>query len=147
MATVVVDDRLLAAVLLREEPDNLARVRSQGRLFTTGLWYHRLCRALAAGRVAGRLSSSFLKAPVDVATAALAAVVRLPEEVGLVSLRELAWPMGRVLAGHRLNVLGLEAVCASQWLGATLCLAETNVSPALLAAASDLGVPVARLGV
>jgi len=147
VATVVVDDRLLAAVLLRQEPEGLASVRRQGRLFTTGLWYHRLCRALAAGRVAGTLSSGFLKAPVDVATAALAAVVRLPAEVGLVSLRDLAWPMGRALTRHRLNVISLEALCATQRLGATLCLAEGNVSPALLAAASDLGLPVARLGV
>ena len=145
MATVVVDDRLLAAVLLREEPEDLAAVRRQGRLFTTGLWYHRLCRALAAGRVAGTLSSSFLKVPVDVAAGALAAVVRLPAEIGLVSLRELAWPMGRALTRYRLNVMNLEALCAADRLVGTLCVAEGNESPGLLAAASDLGVPVARL--
>lgn len=147
MGSVVIDDRLLAAVLLQQEPEGLAQLRRQGRLFTTGLWYHRLCRALAGGRVAGRLSSAVLGAPVEVATAALAAVVRLPAEIGLVSLRELAWPMGRAVTRHRLNLMSLEALCAAERLGATLCVAEANESPTLLAAASDVGVPVARLGV
>ena len=42
---VIVDDHLLLQILLNEEPPNF-RVPG-ARIFTTGLWYHRLCRAVS----------------------------------------------------------------------------------------------------
>jgi len=45
---IIIDDHLLLAVLLNEEPANLRHPGEQ--VFTTGLWYHRLCRALVVRR-------------------------------------------------------------------------------------------------
>ncbi|MGH9185177.1 MAG: hypothetical protein ACRD0U_05080, partial [Acidimicrobiales bacterium] len=53
---VVIDDHILLRILLGDEPPDL---RPRGAaIFTTGLWYHRLCRALADQTVAGAMSRS-----------------------------------------------------------------------------------------
>jgi hypothetical protein len=71
------------------------------------------------------------------------AVTGLPETVGLVSLRELAWPMARLLDdGIRLNLLSLEALAAAEQLDAELCLASIDQNPRLLAAAGARGMPI-----
>jgi hypothetical protein len=141
--TVVVDDHLLLRILLDDEPADL---RPGGaRVFTTGLWYHRLCRALGSPRVTGPLSGRLGPATPSMAEAAVGAVTTLPETVGLVPLRDLAWPMARLVnTGMRLNLLSLEAAAAAEHLGAELCLAAADENPPLLAAASDRGIP-ARL--
>ena len=51
---VIVDDHLLLQVLLNEEPADLRAPGAQ--IFTTGLWYHRLCRAVSSEAVTGALS-------------------------------------------------------------------------------------------
>lgn len=143
---VLVDDHLLLSVLLDDEPSDLRRPET--RLFTTGLWYHRACRALGTSGVVGPLSR-LLGAPGDatLGAAAIRAVIALPEAVGLVSLRDLGWPMARLLdAGHRLNLLSLEALAAAEHLatrhaGVELCLAEADHNPPLLAAAAARRVP------
>ena len=69
----------------------------------------------------------------------------LPETIGLVSLRDLAWPMAQVLNdGLRLNLMSLEALTAAHRHAAELCMAATDENPQLLSAASYLGIP-ARL--
>ncbi len=127
---VVIDDHLLLRVLLGEEP---ARLRpAGGRVLTTGLWYHRLCRALAVPAVVGALSRSLGSVSADVGAAALRAVTSLPETVGLLSLRELAWPMGILLSdGARLNLMSLEALAAAEVFDAELCLATSDDNPPL----------------
>ncbi|MDE0133656.1 MAG: hypothetical protein OXM54_02345 [Acidimicrobiaceae bacterium] len=50
---VLVDDHILLKLLLGEEPREL-RPRG-GIVATTGLWYHRLCRALADQAVVGSM--------------------------------------------------------------------------------------------
>lgn len=140
---VVIDDHLLLRVLLHEEPDDLRRPGAQ--VFTTGLWYHRLCRAIGTHAVTGALSRSLGGAGPVVATSAVRAATALPETIGLLSLRELAWPMARLLdAGVRLNLMSLEALAAAEHRGAELCLAAIDENPPLLAAASARGTP-ARL--
>lgn len=141
---VVIDDHLLLRVLLGDEPPDL---RPQGgRLVTTGLWYHRLCRALANSRVTGAMSRSLGDVPVPVAEAAVRAVTALPEAIHLVSMRSLAWPMGQSIAsGARLNLLSLEALAAAEHLGAELCLAATDDNPPLVAAAAQRQVPLRRV--
>ena len=47
----VVDDHLLLRILLDDEPQGLRP--GGGRLFTTGLWYHRLCRSVGDRSVVG----------------------------------------------------------------------------------------------
>ena len=142
---VVIDDRLLLAVLLRREPEGLAGLRRHGALFTTGLWYHRLCRAVAGRRVVGRLTGTLAEAPPEAAEAVLASVTELPPTIGLLSLRDLAWPMGRMVQGHRLNLMALEALCAASRVGAAICVEERNDSPGLAQAASEMGVTLIRV--
>ena len=142
---VVVDDHLLLRVLLDEEPPEL---RPPGaRLFTTGLWYHRLCRAVANPAVTGPLSRMLGGADTVVAASAARAITSLPETIGLLSLRELAWPMARLLdEGVRLNLMSLEALAAAEHQVAELCLATADEHPHLLAAAAARGAPARVVG-
>lgn len=145
MSLLLVDDHLLLRVLLDDEP---ASLRPAGAaIATTGLWYHRLCRALANQAVVGSLSRRL--GPVDDAVGAgvLAAVVELPEPVELVSLRTLGWPMAELVhAGARLNLLSLEALAAARHLGAEVCLAAADDNEPLRAAAPGLEVAVRIVG-
>lgn len=142
---VVVDDHLLLRILLNEEPDDLRRPGVQ--VFTTGLWYHRLCRAVATDAITGSMSRSLGQADPVVATSAIRAVTALPDTIGLLSLRELAWPMARLLdEGVRLNLLSLEALAAAETHGAELCLAATDENPRLVAAATARATPARLIG-
>lgn len=137
---VLVDDHLLLLVLLGREPTELRP--DGGPIATTGLWYHRLCRALADTTVTGAMSRRLGNAPPTVAAASVQAVLDLPEEVGLVSLRALAPPMATLVAeGVHLNLLSLEAVAAAEHLGAEVVLADAAENPSLLAACTERGIP------
>lgn len=138
---LVLDDHLLLSVLLGHEPSEL---RPDGaRLSTTGLWYHRLCRAVADPTVAGVMSRALGDVDVRVAADVTATIVELPENIGLLSLRSLGWSMGQLVAGgSRLNLLALEALAAAEHLDATICLAEADDNPPLRDAASRRGVPI-----
>ena len=142
---VVVDDHLLLEILLKREPDELRRPGAQ--IFTTGLWYHRLCRAVGNHAVTGALSRTLGRADPVVAASAVRAVTTLPEAIGLLSLRELAWPMARLLEGGvRLNLMSLEALAAAEFQGAELCLAAGDENPQLLAAAVARATPARVIG-
>lgn len=138
---VVVDDHLLLRVLLDDEPPEL---RSRpGVIATTGLWYHRLCRALADDTVVGAMSRSLGNVDAPTAGAAVRALVELPDTIGLVSLRSLAWPMAALVSsGARLNLLSLEAVAAAEHLDAEICLAAADDNASLRAVAGARGIPV-----
>jgi hypothetical protein len=130
----VVDDHLLLRILLDDEPRELRP--GGGRVFSTGLWYHRLCRSVGDRSVAGTFSRSLGLADPGVAAAAIEAVTRLPVSIDLLSLRELAWPMARLVDdGVRLNLMSLEALAAAEHLEAELCLAVADENPPLLTAA------------
>lgn len=145
MRVVLVDDHLLLRILLDDEPPRL-RPRP-ARIATTGLWYHRLCRALTDRAVVGSLSRRLGAVTDDVAAAALAAVIDLPDTVELLSLRALGWPMAELVhAQGRLNLLSLEALAAARHLGADICLAEHDNNEPLRAAAAELGIPVRTIG-
>lgn len=141
MNTVLIDDHLLLRVLLDDEPTTLRPAGTA--IATTGLWYHRLCRALTNNTVIGSISGQL--GNVDAATASdvLGTVIDLPDTIELVSLRTLGWPMGRLIhAGSRLNLLSLEALAAARHLSADVCLAEADNNPPLRTAATRLGVTV-----
>jgi hypothetical protein len=145
---VVIDDRLLLAVLLRGEPAGITQVRRRGDLYTTGLWYHRLCRAVAGRRVVGRLSGELAGAPPEAAAAVVASIVELPSAIRLISLRDLAWPMGAMGAmvqDHRLNVIALEALSAARRIRGAICVDQRNAGRPLVEAAEEFGVPVVRI--
>lgn len=131
---VVVDDHVLVRILQGDEPRAL---RPRGaRLFTTGLWYHRLCRAVNAQPVVGTMSRLLGGTDEPTTAAAIRAIASLPDTVGLVSLRDLAWPMADLLRdGVRLNLLSLEALAAAEMLDAELCLSVDDDNPTLASAA------------
>lgn len=140
-ANIVVDDHVLLRVLLDDEPSDL-RPRG-GRASTTGLWYHRLGRALADTTVTGAMSKSLGDVDPDAARSAVRAVTELPDTIGLTSLRSLAWPMAQLVAGGvRIDLMSLEALAAAEQLSAEICLAAADHNPQLKAAASRRGVPV-----
>lgn len=137
---VLVDDHLLLLVLLGQEPAALRP--TGGPLATTGLWYHRLCRALADTTVTGAMSRRLGDVPASIAAASVQAVLELPDDIGLVSLRDLAAPMAALVAGGvHLNLLSLEAIAAAEHLGAAVLLAEDDENPALLQTCADRGIP------
>jgi hypothetical protein len=130
----VVDDHLLLRILLDDEPEELRP--NGGRVFTTGLWYHRLCRSVGDRTVVGFFSRAIGRADPPVGAAAIQAITRLPDSIDLISLRELAWPMARLLDdGVRLNLMSLEALAAAEHLEAELCLAVADENAPLLEAA------------
>lgn len=141
LGDVIVDDHLLLRLLLDDEPRDL-RPRG-GRVSTTGLWYHRLCRALADTTVTGPMSRSLGDVDPHVAAATVVAVTALPDTIGLTSLRSLAWPMAQLIAtGVRLNLMSLEALAAARLLDGEICLAAADDNPPLIAAAHDQDVPL-----
>jgi len=141
LTAILLDDHLLLRVLLDEEPPNLRP--SGAALATTGLWYHRLCRALADTQVVGSLSRQLGGLDDAAAAQVLATVVELPDTITLLSLRTLGWPMGELAhAGLRLNLLSLEALAAARHLSAEICLAEADENEPLRLAAQPLGIAV-----
>lgn len=141
----MVDDHLLLQILLDDEPPDLRHPGA--RVFTTGLWYHRLCRAIGNPAVTGAMSRSLGRADPVVAASAARAITALPETIGLMSLRELAWPMAQLLQeGVRLNLMSLEALAAADCYRAELCLAATDENPQLLDAAAARGTPIRLIG-
>jgi hypothetical protein len=138
---LILDDHLVLSVLLGREPKELRPLGAE--IFTTGLWYHRLCRALANKSVVGTMSRLIGNADESVGGAAVGAVIELDQTVGLISLRQLGWPMAQLLTeGYRLNLLSLEALAAAEYLGADLCLAAIDDNATLTAAATERGVSV-----
>lgn len=137
---ILIDDHLLARVLVDDRPDELAR--SNRTVATSGLWLHRLARSVVASPVVGALGRRLAVDATLAARLATAATV-LPEEVDLISLRDLSWPMAQILAdGERLNLLSLEALAAAEHLGAEIWVGESNQNPPLTGAATRRGVAV-----
>ena len=141
MSIVLVDDHLLLRLLLGDEPSTLRP--DSAAIATTGLWYHRLCRALADEKVIGSISRQLGAVDDTVASAVLGTVIDLPDTIELISLRTLGWPMGELVhAGARLNLLSLEALAAARQLSADVCLAEVDDNAPLRSAAAEFGVTV-----
>jgi hypothetical protein len=134
--TLVIDDQLLSIVLRGERlPGQLDSSRP---IFTTGYWYVRLCQAgLGVVDRPGALSGPFEALPPDRRERARAAVLELPEEIGLISLRELGPVIAQLRARHQLNILSIEAVAAAVHLDAAVALSTS--SPRLEAALAAEG--------
>jgi len=135
VTTTIVDDRALSEIL--------QGVRSvEGEIYTTGLWYVRLCQAvLAANRPPnGQLSGPIASLPEPAQRAAIEALVVLPETVGLLSLRDLAPTIAELRNRHQLNLISIEAVAAARVLKAQVLL--TTESPRLEQALDAEGISV-----
>jgi hypothetical protein len=131
----LVDDQLLSSVLRRKTPKALVR----RDIFTTGLWYVRLCQAvLGSDEPDGELSRPFGELSDDLRHRARMALIALPPEFGLVSLRDLGPRIGELRRIFSLNALSMEVVAAAQHLDADVFLATP--SPPLERALGVLGV-------
>ncbi len=138
-STVILDDRLLLRVLLDGAADQLL----EHPTYTTGLWYHRLARAIADPGIRGSLTRLVDGDPAGRALVITGALARLPDEVGLLSMRDLGWLMAELVAdGVRLNLTSLEALAAAIHLGAEIHLSERGPNPNLIVAAARRGIPV-----
>jgi hypothetical protein len=137
--TLLVDDRVLAAHLRGRR----GLSSTDEAVFTTGYWYVRLCLAVSR-RAGGSPSGPFAALPPARGTSAIAAVLELPAEIGLLSLRRLGPRIGELAARHPpMNVLTREALAAAVELSARVVVAEGNENPALLAALDAEGLRVA----
>lgn len=144
MAIVLVDDHLLRDVLAGQRDHHLGGLAD--RLATTGLWLFRLCSSFAGPRASGKLSGPVAALPAELRESFRAQIVALPPEITILSMRDLAWPMGQLQAHHRtegrnLSAAMVEALAAAQELGAALAVSHHDVGPNLRAAAHADGVP------
>lgn len=139
MTISLVDDQLLGQVLRRQAPSSL----SSTELFTTGYWFVRLCQAvLGANERPGVLSRPFSDLPPDLRTRATQAVLELPAEIGLLSLRELAPTIALLRRRHQLNILGLEALAVAVLLQANVFLSVNSLLLEAALASENLSVTV-----
>ena len=123
MTVALIDDQHLGAVLRGQPP----RVLASKELYTTGYWYVRLCQAVlgAQGR-AGVLFRPFVDLPDEMRERALAAVLELPADIGLLSLRELGPTIAQLRQHHQLNILSIEALAAATRLQANVYLSAPS---------------------
>lgn len=139
---LLVDDRLLLSILLDSPSPGLRRLRRRRPVYTSGLWYYRLCHAVRSDTVIGALSGPLQAAPPTVRAAVATSLVALPDDIGLLGLRDLAPVMAELVEHHRLNAMSLEALAAATFLPADLAIASTGVNPALIDAATAGGLRV-----
>lgn len=129
--SVLVDDRLLVAQLTGVN----VLGRSRATMHTTTYWYYRACRAAVLG-ASGQLSGPFEGLDIEDQSRAIAAMVQLPDRIGLPDPRPLVPVMVDIASRHpRLNLMNLEATAAARHLGARVLLspaAANGVLPPVL---------------
>jgi len=144
LAVVVVDDHLLRDVLSGERDFELDGLARDG-IVTTGLWLFRLCASFAEPTVVGKLSAPVATLPGEVQTRFRAQLISLPDEVHVLSLRDLSWPMAELQQRHRsegrpLSAAMVEALAAAHRLHADIAVSERDVGPNLRDAARSDGI-------
>ena len=123
MTVALIDDQMLGAVLRGQRP----RVLASKEIYTTGYWYVRLCQAaLGVQERTGVLSGPFVELPEELRQRALAAVLELPDEIGMLSLRELGPTIAALRSRHQLNILSIEALAAAARLNAQVYLSASS---------------------
>lgn len=134
--TVVLDDHLLRDWMVGADRD-LRRAVGRQALATTNLWYARLCKS--AARAAGGALLGDLRAAER--QALVAGLVRLPDDIAVVPMRDLAWRMGVLVSEHTgLSTLGSEAVAAAEALGARVLVSSRDHSPGIRQCCERVGV-------
>jgi hypothetical protein len=134
--TVVVDDHLLRDWMVGPDRDLRRAVRREPQA-TTNLWYARLCKS--AARAAGGALTGEL--PPAERQALVAALVKLPDDLTVLPMRDLTWRMG-VLVSERtgLSTLASEAVAAAEALGARVLASSRDDSPGIRLSCEQLGI-------
>ena len=133
--TVLLDDHLLRVWL--GGADDALRVAIGGEpVATTNLWYLRLCKGMASYR-----GVALANWPDRERRALIAGLVALPERVAVVPMRELAWRIGELIAGHAgLSTLGAEAVASGLVLDARVLVSSRNVGPGIQRCCEAVGL-------
>ena len=144
MASVVVDDHLLRDILAGERTLDLGGLAPDG-VATTGLWLFRLCSSLADPEVAGKLAAPVAGLPLDIQDRFLAQITALPDEIEVVSMRDLSWTMAQLQHRHRgegrgMSALMVEALAAAHQLGAGIAVSTHDVGPNLRDSATADGI-------
>jgi hypothetical protein len=134
--TVLLDDHLLRDWMTG--PDRTLRSAvGADDLATTNLWYARLCKSAARGGHGPLLGG--LSPPERQAVAA--ALIRLPDDIAIVPMRQLAWRMGTlVFEQSGLSTLGSESVAAAELLAARILASDRDDSPGIRFACDRLGI-------
>ncbi len=118
----LIDDQLLGS-MLRGSRSPLPNVS----IYATGYFYVRLCQAVFGSSAArGVLSAPFASLPGELHVRAMRSLLELPEEIGLVTLRELAPVIGQLRVRHDLNVLDMEVLAAAASLEADVYLSAPS---------------------
>lgn len=132
-AVTLVDDRTLSEILRGVR-------RIDGAVYTTGFWYVRLCQAVLSSNrpPTGQLSKPIASLPPSARAAAIRALLQLPDNIGMLSLRQLGPTIAELRELHRLNLLGIEALAAAKTTNATVLLSAA--SPQLEAALRSEGI-------
>jgi len=141
VTVALIDDQFLGQVLRGRTPESVATKQ----LYTTGYWYVRLCQAvLGANERTGVLSRPFAELSPPMRDKALRAVLDLPDNIGMLSLRQLGPTIAHLRQHHQLNILGIEALAAASLLGAHVFISAP--SPVLESALKfeNLKVKVAK---
>jgi hypothetical protein len=143
MSTVVLDDHLLRDVLSGGRSRDLGGIATG--LATTGLWLFRLCSSFAEPHVLGKLSAPIASLPSELQEQFRSQLMALPDDIEVLHMRDLAWPMGQLqhrhrAQGHRLSAAMVEALAVAHELGADLAVSHLDVGPNLRAAADDDGI-------
>lgn len=139
MTVALIDDHLLGAVLRGQPPSVLA----SKEVYTTGYWYVRLCQVvLGAQERTGVLSRPFVDLPDEMRERALAAVLELPTDIGLLSLRELGPTIAQLRQHHQLNILSIEALAVATRLQANVYLSGPSPQLEQALRSSNLRVKV-----
>ncbi len=134
--TVLLDDHLLRDWMVGPDRDLRRAVRREP-LATTNLWYARLCKS--AARAAGGALLGDL--PAAERESLVAALVKLPDDVTVVPMRDLAWRMGVLVSQHNgLSTLGSEAVAAAEALGAHVLASSRDDSPGIRLCCERVGI-------
>ncbi len=134
--SVVIDDHLLLTVLAGTEPASLREEMTDEAAYTTGCWYYRLSRASASGTGTGSLSGEFAALDPRRRSQAQASLERLPDAIGLISLRTVVPVMAALRVQRQLNMLTAEALAVALVTGARLVV--SGDSPLLAAGADDV---------
>lgn len=108
MPATVVDDHLLRDILVGHRNETLDGLAPDG-VAATGLWLFRLCSSFADPTVVGKLSRPVASLPEDMQASFRAQLVALPPSIGVLSLRDMAWPMALLQTRHRAGGRSLSA--------------------------------------
>jgi hypothetical protein len=135
---VVIDDRLLLAVVAGAAPRQVATELTTGAVYTASCWYWRLGRAVTAGSGTGSLSGRLAALTPADQDRVRWAMHELPDEIGLLTSRTVVPVMLALRLRRLLNMLNAEALAVALLTRASVLV--TTDAPLLRSGADELGV-------